>query len=123
MPHKRTRASAQIDQSQNKFHYEEAKVAETLNWELFWEKRPTMDKELVREFYTNLTSSELIEVLVRGIKVPITSNAINEFLELPNFKNNEYSYLMSNIEPENLQKILEELTVPNSKWTMSIHTC
>ncbi|KAK5826163.1 hypothetical protein PVK06_021075 [Gossypium arboreum] len=33
---------------------------------------------------------------------------------------------MNDIELENLQEILEELTVPNSKWTVSkqgIHTC
>ncbi|KAH1047039.1 hypothetical protein J1N35_037823 [Gossypium stocksii] len=130
MPHKRTRASAQIDETQNKFHCEEAKlryesifknqqmhlekgftlkesncrdfmerirqVTEALNWELFCAKRPSVDEELVREFYANLTSSELTEVPVRGIK------------------------------PENLQEILEELTVPGSKWTVSkqgIHTC
>ncbi|KAH1031581.1 hypothetical protein J1N35_043755 [Gossypium stocksii] len=43
-------------------------VAETLNWELFCEKRPKVDEELVRQFYANLTSSELTEVPVHGIK-------------------------------------------------------
>ncbi|KAK5835790.1 hypothetical protein PVK06_011498 [Gossypium arboreum] len=101
-------------------------VTEALNWELFSEKRPSVDEELAREFYVNLTSSDLTEVPVRGIKVPISSNAINEFFELLDFKNDEYSSLMSNIEPENLQEILEELTVPGFKWTVSkqgIHTC
>ncbi|KAH1122110.1 hypothetical protein J1N35_005270, partial [Gossypium stocksii] len=140
MPRKRTRAPTQIDKTQNKFHCEEAKLreqlqrlyyhihqaAEALNWELFDEKRPSVDEKLAREFYANLTSNELTEVPVHEIKVPITSNAINEFFELPNFKNNEYSSLLSNIKPKNLQEILEELTVPGSKWTMSkqgIHTC
>ncbi|KAK5839611.1 hypothetical protein PVK06_008422 [Gossypium arboreum] len=68
-------------------------VAETLNWELFCEKRPSVDEELVRKFYANLTSSELTEVPVRVIKVPITSNAINELFELPDFKNGDYSSL------------------------------
>ncbi|KAH1106366.1 hypothetical protein J1N35_010134 [Gossypium stocksii] len=69
MPRKRTRASAQIDKTQNKFHYEEVKVRyESLSWELFCEKRPSVDEELVREFYANLTSSELTKVPVRGIK-------------------------------------------------------
>ncbi|KAK5803065.1 hypothetical protein PVK06_030705 [Gossypium arboreum] len=86
-------------------------VVETLNWELFCEKKPSMDEELVSEFYANLTSSEMTEVPVRGIKVPINSNAINEFFELIDFKNNEYSTLMSNIKPENFQEILEELIV------------
>ncbi|KAK5812267.1 hypothetical protein PVK06_027694 [Gossypium arboreum] len=159
MPRKRTRTCAQIDETQNKFHYKEAKaryesifknqqmhpekgftlkernhidfmarirqVAKALNWELFCEKRSSVDEELVREFYANLTSSELTEVLVHGIKVPITSNAINKFFELPDFKNDDYSSLMSNIEPENLQEILEELIVPCFKWTVSkqgIHT-
>ncbi|KAH1130232.1 hypothetical protein J1N35_001610 [Gossypium stocksii] len=138
MPRKKTRASAQIDETQNKFHYEEAKiryksifknqqmhpekgftlkennyrdfmarirqVAETLIWELFYEKRPSVDEELV----------------------PVNSNAINEFFELPDFESDEYSSLLSNIKPENLQEILEELIVPSFKWTMSkqgFHTC
>ncbi|KAK5840147.1 hypothetical protein PVK06_009028 [Gossypium arboreum] len=150
MPRKRTRASAQIDEPENKFHCEEAKVryesifknqqihpekgftlkesnyrdfmarirqvAETLNWELFYEKRPSVDEELVREFYANLTLGEMIEVPVRGIKVPINSNAINVFFELPDLENDEYSTLMSNIKPENLREILEELTVEGSSW-------
>ncbi|KAK5802573.1 hypothetical protein PVK06_030177 [Gossypium arboreum] len=160
MSYKRTRAFAQIDESQSKFHYEEVKVrygivfknqqmhpkkgftlkesnyidfmarirqvAVTLNWELFCEKRPSMNDELVCEFYANLTSSELKEVSVCGIKVPITSNVINEFFELPDFKNDEYYSIMSNTKPENLQKILKELTVPGSKWTVSkqgIYSC
>ncbi|KAK5833836.1 hypothetical protein PVK06_017699 [Gossypium arboreum] len=148
MPRKRTHASAQIDETQNKFHCEEAKaiyesifknyqmhpkkgftlkesnykdfmagirqVAKTLSWELFCEKRPSVDEELVREFYANLTSSELIEVPFHRIKVPITSNAINEFFELADFENDDYSSLMNNIEPEYLQEILEELTVLGS---------
>ncbi|KAK5775786.1 hypothetical protein PVK06_043727 [Gossypium arboreum] len=60
------------------------------------------------------------------MKVPITSNVINEFFELPDFEDNGYSSLMSNIESKNLQGILEELTVLGSKWTTSkqeIHTC
>ncbi|KAK5845998.1 hypothetical protein PVK06_002264 [Gossypium arboreum] len=100
-------------------------VAEGLNWELFCKKRTSVDEELVCEFYTNLTSSELMEVPILEIKVLITSNAINEFFELPDFENDEYSSLMSNIEPENLQEILEELTIPVSKWIVSkqgIHT-
>ncbi|KAK5811549.1 hypothetical protein PVK06_026892 [Gossypium arboreum] len=100
-------------------------VAEALNWELFCENRPSVDEELVHEFYANLISSKLMEVSVHGIKVPITSIAINEFFELPDFENDEYSSLMSNIESKSLQEILEELTVLGSKWTVSkqgIHT-
>ncbi|KAK5845300.1 hypothetical protein PVK06_001470 [Gossypium arboreum] len=86
---KRTRGSAQIDESQIKFH--------SLNWELFSEKRPSPDEELVHEFYSNLTSSELMDVFVREIKVRITLNAINELFELPDFEDDEYSSLMSNM--------------------------
>ncbi|KAH1039860.1 hypothetical protein J1N35_041603 [Gossypium stocksii] len=87
---------------------------------------PSVDEELVREFYANLTSSELTKVPVCEIKVLINSNAINEFLELPDFENDEYSSMTSNIEPENLQEIFEELTVLGFKWTVSkqgIDTC
>ncbi|KAH1097335.1 hypothetical protein J1N35_014256 [Gossypium stocksii] len=101
-------------------------VAKTVNWELFCEKRPNVNEELVREFYVNLTSSALTEVPVYEIKVLITSNAINEFFELLDFENDEYSSLLSNIKPENLQEILEELTVAGSKWIVSrqgIYTC
>ncbi|KAK5819383.1 hypothetical protein PVK06_024380 [Gossypium arboreum] len=84
-------------ESQNKFHYEKAKA------------RPSADEELVDEFYANLTSNKLMEVSVQGIKVPITSNVINEFFELLDFEDDEYSSLMRNIEPENLQEILRNL--------------
>ncbi|MBA0739596.1 hypothetical protein Gogos_012852, partial [Gossypium gossypioides] len=67
---------------------------------------PSADEELVREFYVNLTSNELTEVFVRGIKVPISLNAINEFFELLDFEDDEYSSLMRNIEAEKLQEIL-----------------
>ncbi|MBA0755137.1 hypothetical protein Gogos_020975 [Gossypium gossypioides] len=53
------------------------------------------------------------------MKVPITSNAINEFLKLPDFEDDEYSSLMRNIEAESVQETLEELTVLGSKWTVS----
>ncbi|KAH1031822.1 hypothetical protein J1N35_043996 [Gossypium stocksii] len=77
---------------------------ETLNWELFCEKRPSVDRELVREFYVNLTSNKLIEVSVRGIKVPLSSNYINEFFELLDFEDDEYSSLMRNIEAKKCKK-------------------
>ncbi|KAK5825671.1 hypothetical protein PVK06_020529 [Gossypium arboreum] len=98
MPRKRTHAYVQVEESQNKFHCEEAKtrydsvlmnqqmlrekgftlkesnytdfmariqkIAKALNWELFCEKRPSADKELVREFYSNLTSSKLMKVSI-----------------------------------------------------------
>ncbi|MBA0756277.1 hypothetical protein Gogos_021679, partial [Gossypium gossypioides] len=60
------------------------------------------------------------------MKVPRSSNAINEFFELPNFEDDEYSSFMRNIETENLQEILMEITVLGSKWTVSkngTHTC
>ncbi|KAK5839891.1 hypothetical protein PVK06_008743 [Gossypium arboreum] len=98
----------------SKTNFTMKKPKQSLNWELFYEKRPSVDEKLVRE-----TSNELTKVSVRGIKVPITSNAINEFFELPNFEDDEYSFLIRNIETENLQEILEELTVPGSKWTVS----
>ncbi|KAK5839089.1 hypothetical protein PVK06_007849 [Gossypium arboreum] len=111
MSHKRTRASAQIDESKNKFHCEEAKLRyESVfkNQKMHLEK----DEELVREFYANLTSSELTKVSACEIKVPITSNAINELFSLPDFEDDEYSSMMSNIESKNLQEIFVELMVP-----------
>ncbi|MBA0751753.1 hypothetical protein Gogos_000657, partial [Gossypium gossypioides] len=63
---------------------------------------PSVDEELVREFYANFTSNELTEVFVRGIKVRISSKAINEFFELLDFEDDEYSSLMRIIEAENL---------------------
>ncbi|KAK5842769.1 hypothetical protein PVK06_005160 [Gossypium arboreum] len=59
-------------------------VDEALNWELFCEKRPSVDEELVREFYVNLTSSKLTEVPVRGIKQEIEeSEDLKEMEEDP----------------------------------------
>ncbi|MBA0738493.1 hypothetical protein Gogos_011839, partial [Gossypium gossypioides] len=62
-----------------------------------------------------------MKVFTRGIKVPISSNAINEFFELPDFEDNKYFSLMRNIVAEKLQEI-----VSGSKWTVSnngTHTC
>ncbi|KAK5771887.1 hypothetical protein PVK06_048142 [Gossypium arboreum] len=59
-----------------------------------------------------------MEVSVHEINLPITSNAINEFFELPDFENDEYSSLMSNIKFESLQEILEELTVPAGDFVL-----
>ncbi|KAH1091433.1 hypothetical protein J1N35_018690 [Gossypium stocksii] len=73
-----------------------------------------------------LKESNYTNFMARIHQVPITANAINEFCDLPDFKSDEYSSLMSNIESENLQEILEELTVPSFKWAVStqeIHTC
>ncbi|MBA0751833.1 hypothetical protein Gogos_000731, partial [Gossypium gossypioides] len=87
---------------------------------------PSVNEEVVREFYVNLTSSELTKVSIRGIKVPINSSTINEFFDLPDFEEDEYSSLMENIEAEKLQEILEELTVLGCKWAVSkheTHTC
>ncbi|KAH1046718.1 hypothetical protein J1N35_037502 [Gossypium stocksii] len=90
-------------------------VAKTLNWELFCETRPSVDEGLVRELYVNLTSSELIEVPVHGMEIPITLNAINEFFELLDFDNDEYSSLMSNIEPKNFWRFYSIATSGESE--------
>ncbi|KAH1031991.1 hypothetical protein J1N35_044165 [Gossypium stocksii] len=58
-------------------------VAEALNWELFCEKRPSVAEELVRAFYANLTSSELTEVPVHGIKRVEESEDLKEEEEDP----------------------------------------
>ncbi|MBA0753407.1 hypothetical protein Gogos_020620 [Gossypium gossypioides] len=43
-----------------------------------------------------------MKVSIQGIKVPISSSAINEFSKLLDFEDDEYSSLMRNIEAENL---------------------
>ncbi|KAK5802738.1 hypothetical protein PVK06_030356 [Gossypium arboreum] len=88
------------------------------NQQMHLEKGFTMKESNYKDF--------MAQVPVHGIKVPISSKAINEFFELPDFENDEYSSLISNIKPENLQEILEKLTVLGSKWTVSkqgTHTC
>ncbi|KAH1107318.1 hypothetical protein J1N35_011086 [Gossypium stocksii] len=102
------------------------KVTKALKWGVFCDKRPNLGDELVREFYVNLTSSALTEVSIQGIKVRLSSSSINEFYDLPDFEDNEYSFVMENIEAEKLQEVLQELTIPGSKWTVSkhrTHTC
>ncbi|KAK5785418.1 hypothetical protein PVK06_040002 [Gossypium arboreum] len=48
---------------------QDTKVAKTLNWELFYEKRPSVIEVLVCELYAKLTSSKLTKVPVHGIKI------------------------------------------------------
>ncbi|KAH1056110.1 hypothetical protein J1N35_034175 [Gossypium stocksii] len=70
-------------------------VAEALNWELFCGKRPSVDEELVCEFYANLTPSELTEVLVEDPK-----EAEDDPIEIPPEKSVEIPKEAEPMEPE-----------------------
>ncbi|KAK5811929.1 hypothetical protein PVK06_027317 [Gossypium arboreum] len=146
MPRKRTRASAQIDKTQNKFYCEEARVryesifknqqmhpekgftlkesnyrdfmasicqvAETLNWGLFCEKRLSMDKELVHEFYADLTSSEMTEVPVHGIKQRV------EVGEEPEDPDEEEDLTMQSFEVLDKVESMEPEVEPDAKTSI-----
>ncbi|KAK5811823.1 hypothetical protein PVK06_027196 [Gossypium arboreum] len=111
MPRKRTRACAQIDETQNKFHCKEARARyESIfkNQQMHPGKGFTLKESNYKDFMESIRQvTEALNCL--WIKVPITSNAINEYFELPDFENENYSSLMSNIKLENYKKFLRNL--------------
>ncbi|KAK5836134.1 hypothetical protein PVK06_011889 [Gossypium arboreum] len=93
---------------------------------MFCDERLTLNPELVQEFYTNLTSTNATEVFVRRVKVPLNSKSINDFYDLPNYEDDDYSSILINVETDIMQEILRELTIPRFKWTGSrcgSHNC
>ncbi|KAH1046751.1 hypothetical protein J1N35_037535 [Gossypium stocksii] len=54
-------------------------------------------EELVREFYANLSTPYVNEVLVRKKNVPLTSKSINDLFNLPNIEEDKYFAMMTNI--------------------------
>lgn len=67
----------------------------------------------------NLTLSTAKEVYVRGKKVTLTSTYINDLLEQPNIDNDDYIAMLKNVDWEMLREVLQEVTVPGTKWITS----
>ncbi|KAK5811724.1 hypothetical protein PVK06_027085 [Gossypium arboreum] len=65
------------------------KTINTLNWKQFCDAQSTLDKDLVLEFYANLTTPNTIKVLVRKKKVPLTSKSINDFFNIHDIEEDE----------------------------------
>ncbi|KAB2086024.1 hypothetical protein ERO13_D04G000075v2 [Gossypium hirsutum] len=86
------------------------KTISALNWEQFCDVRSMPDENLVREFYANLTTSDANKVLVRKKTVPLTSKSINDFFNLPDVKEDEYSAMKMNINWDFLEQVLKVVT-------------
>ncbi|KAK5826069.1 hypothetical protein PVK06_020977 [Gossypium arboreum] len=81
-------------------------IVVALNWEVLCDERSIPDAELGQEFYANLTSTNATEVFVQCIKVPVNSKSINDFYDLPDYEDDDYSSILENIETKMLQEIL-----------------
>ncbi|TYG61823.1 hypothetical protein ES288_D07G180100v1 [Gossypium darwinii] len=92
------------------------KKIDALNWNQFCDTRSMPEEELVLEFYTNLTTPDANEVIVRKKKVPLTSKPISDLFNLPNVEEDEYSAMMKNINWDFLQQVLNVVTNPGSQW-------
>ncbi|KAH1121972.1 hypothetical protein J1N35_005132 [Gossypium stocksii] len=121
---KRTRSSKTFAENLIVIQDEEARerfVSIFKNQHMMLEKKqfydaPSMpDEDLLREFYANLTMSDTNEVLVRKKKVPLTSKSINDLFNLPDVEEDEYSTMMTNINWNFLQQVLNVVTNPGSK--------
>ncbi|TYG52810.1 hypothetical protein ES288_D09G058200v1 [Gossypium darwinii] len=86
------------------------KTIDALNWNQFCDARSMPEEESVREFYSNLTTPDANEVLVRKKKVPLTSEFINDLFNLPDVEEDEYSSMMTNINCDFLQQVLNVVT-------------
>ncbi|TYG37311.1 hypothetical protein ES288_D13G131800v1 [Gossypium darwinii] len=73
------------------------KIINALKWERFFDARSLPDDELVREFYTSLTTQDATEVIVRKKNVPLNSKSINGLFNLPDVEEDEYYHMMNNI--------------------------
>ncbi|TYG52743.1 hypothetical protein ES288_D09G053200v1 [Gossypium darwinii] len=92
------------------------KIINTIKWERFCDARSLSDDELVLEFYASLTTQDAIEVIVQKKKVPLTSKSINDLFNLPYVEEDEYYPMMSNINWDFLQQVLDVVTNSGSQW-------
>ncbi|TYG57522.1 hypothetical protein ES288_D08G149200v1 [Gossypium darwinii] len=102
------------------------KTINALNWEQFYDAHSMSNKDLVREFYANLTTLNANEVLVHKKKVPLTSKPVNDLFNLPNVQEDEYSAMMTNINWDFIQQVFNMVTNPGSQWIIrkyGIHSC
>ncbi|MFQ6645907.1 hypothetical protein Gotur_020453 [Gossypium turneri] len=83
-------------------------------------------KMKIREFYASLTMQDATEVIVQKKKVPLTSKSINDLFNLPDVEEDEYYAMMSNINWDSLQQVLDVVTNPGSQWIIrkyGSHSC
>ncbi|KAH1114783.1 hypothetical protein J1N35_008161 [Gossypium stocksii] len=83
--------------AKNPIVIQDEKMSDTLNWNYFCDTGSLPDKELVREFYANLTMPDATKVPVCKKKVPLTSKSINDLFNLPDVEEDEYFSMMTNI--------------------------
>ncbi|MFQ6624175.1 hypothetical protein Gotur_003784, partial [Gossypium turneri] len=67
-------------------------------------------------FYASLTRQDATEVIVRKKKVPLTSKSINDLFNLLDVEEDEYYPMMSNINWDFLQQVLDGVTNLGSQW-------
>ncbi|MFQ6648171.1 hypothetical protein Gotur_021200 [Gossypium turneri] len=80
----------------------------------------------IQEFYASLNMQDATEVIVRKKKVPLTSKSINDLFNLPDVEEDEYYPMMSNINWDFLQHVLDVVTNPGSQWILrkyGSHSC
>ncbi|KAB2005540.1 hypothetical protein ES319_D11G277400v1 [Gossypium barbadense] len=102
------------------------KIINALKWERFYDARSLPDDVLVREFYASLTTQDATEVTIRKKKVPLTSKSINDLFNLPDVEEDEYYPMMSNINWDFLQQVLDVVTNLGPQWIIRkyrSHSC
>ncbi|MFQ6646093.1 hypothetical protein Gotur_020256 [Gossypium turneri] len=99
-------------------------------FDLIFKHQPMMPEKgfnlKIREFYASLTTQDATKVIVGKNKVPVTSKSINDLFNLPNVENDEYYSMMSNINWDFLQQVLDVVTNPGSQWIIrkyGSHSC
>ncbi len=70
---------------------------------------------LVREFYANILTPGQTFSMVRGLKISFSSTSVNMHFGLAEFKD-DYASLVDKISGEELNKMLQELTVEGTTW-------
>ncbi|MFQ6629816.1 hypothetical protein Gotur_007946, partial [Gossypium turneri] len=80
----------------------------------------------IREFYVSLTTQDIIEVINRKKKVPLTSKSINDLFNLLDVEEDDYYPMMNDINWDFLQQVLDVVKNLGSQWIIrkyGSHSC
>ena len=90
-------------------------IIEKKGLNLFYKHKPPAFATIVKEFYANMIDMKEDSVYIKGIRVPMGHERINEVLQIKDPKNlSKYKKLLR--EP-NHEKIVDFLTVGKGKWS------
>ena len=71
---------------------------------------------IVKEFYSNMLHQDQDNIFARQVQVPLDSQVINVFYDLPVVINCEYTKFIENMIVKKWGEVFKALTIQGSKW-------